>query len=117
MFWNANVLECECFGMRMVSAGCRRCRRCGRVLPGGQVPGMGELAGGSAREERIDVLEARMAELGVHDIQWYSDLRRFGTVPHAGFGLGFERLMLYLTGLSNVRDVIPVPRHPSWCKF
>jgi len=81
------------------------------------VPGMGELAGGSAREERIDVLEARMAELGVHDIQWYSDLRRFGTVPHAGFGLGFERLMLYLTGLSNVRDVIPVPRHPSWCKF
>ena len=70
MFWNANVLECECFGMRMVSAGCRRCRRCGRVLPGGQVPGMGELAGGSAREERIDVLEARMAELGVHDIQW-----------------------------------------------
>jgi len=81
------------------------------------VPGVGELVGGTAREERLDVLHERASELGVQDIEWYSDLRRYGSVPHAGFGLGFERLMLYLTGLSNVRDVIPIPRHPGWCQF
>ncbi len=76
------------------------------------VPGVGELIGGSQREERLDVLTARMDELGLSraDYEWYLDLRRFGTVPHAGFGLGFERLIMYLTGIPNIRDVIPFPR-------
>ncbi len=76
------------------------------------VPGMGELIGGSQREERIDVLDARMDECGIDKEQyaWYRDLRRYGSVPHAGFGMGFERLISYVTGLSNVRDVIPFPR-------
>ena len=76
------------------------------------VPGIGELIGGSQREERLDVLEARMDELGLRreDYDWYLDLRRFGTVPHAGFGLGFERMVMYLTGISNIRDVLPFPR-------
>ena len=76
------------------------------------VPGVGELIGGSQREERLDVLEARMAELGLgkEDYEWYLDLRRFGSVEHAGFGLGFERLIMYLTGIPNIRDVIPFPR-------
>ena len=76
------------------------------------VPGVGELIGGSQREERLDVLRARMAELGLgeDDYDQYLDLRRFGSVPHAGFGLGFERLIMYLTGIGNIRDVLPYPR-------
>ncbi len=76
------------------------------------VPGVGELIGGSQREERYEVLTARMAELGMatDDYQWYLDLRRFGSAPHAGFGLGFERLIMYLTGIPNIRDVLPFPR-------
>ena len=76
------------------------------------VPGIGELIGGSQREERIDVLENRMAECGLNkeDYKFYLDLRRYGGVKHAGFGLGFERMVMYLTGISNIRDVIPFPR-------
>ena len=76
------------------------------------VPGIGELIGGSQREERLDVLKARMKELDLkeEDYGFYLDLRRFGGVKHAGFGLGFERMIMYLTGISNIRDVIPFPR-------
>ncbi len=76
------------------------------------VPGIGELIGGSQREERLDVLTARMDELGLKraDYEWYLDLRRFGTVKHAGYGLGFERLIMYVTGIPNIRDVLPFPR-------
>ena len=76
------------------------------------VPGVGELIGGSQREERLDVLQARMAQMGLseEDYAWYLDLRRFGSVQHAGYGLGFERLIMYLTGIPNIRDVIPFPR-------
>ncbi len=76
------------------------------------VPGVGELIGGSQREERLDVLIARMEEMGLKrsDYEWYIDLRRYGTVPHAGFGLGFERLIMYLTGIPNIRDVLAFPR-------
>ena len=76
------------------------------------VPGIGEIIGGSQREERIDVLEKRMAELGLNpeDYWWYLDLRRYGSCRHAGFGLGFERMVMYLTGISNIRDVLPHPR-------
>ncbi len=76
------------------------------------VPGVGELVGGSQREERLDRLLAKMEQLGMHmeDYQQYLDLRRFGSVPHAGYGLGFERLIMYLTGIPNIRDVIPYPR-------
>ena len=76
---------------------------------------LGELMGGSVREERLDVLEKRMEEMDVpkDNMQWYLDLRRFGTVPHAGFGLGFERLVMYVTGMENIRDVIPFPRYPG----
>lgn len=76
------------------------------------VPGVGELVGGSQREERLDKLEARMKELGMDmaEYEWFLDLRRFGSVQHAGFGLGFERLIMYLTGIPNIRDVIPFPR-------
>lgn len=83
------------------------------------VPGIGELIGGSQREERLEVLTARMEELGQNpqDYWWYLDLRRFGSVPHAGFGLGFERLMMLLTGISNIRDVIPFPRTPGSLEF
>ena len=75
------------------------------------VPGIGELIGGSQREERLDVLEARMKELGLNtaDYDWYLDLRRYGSVKHAGYGLGFERLLMYVTGIPNIRDVIPSP--------
>jgi asparaginyl-tRNA synthetase len=78
-------------------------------------PGIGEIIGGSQREERLDVLDARMAEVGLNKEHygWYRDLRRYGTVPHAGFGLGFERTVAYVTGLSNVRDAIPFPRTPG----
>jgi len=76
------------------------------------VPGIGELIGGSQREERLDVLLARMDELGLKqtDYEWYLDLRRFGSVKHAGYGLGFERLIMYVTGIANIRDVLPFPR-------
>ena len=78
-------------------------------------PGIGEIVGGSQREERLDVLDARMVESGLDPAHygWYRDLRRYGTVPHAGFGLGFERTVAYVTGLGNVRDVIPFPRTPG----
>ncbi len=82
------------------------------------VPGVGEIVGGSQREERLDVLDARMAEQGVGDeLWWYRDLRRYGTVPHAGFGLGLERLVLYVTGMENIRDAIPFPRVPNNASF
>lgn len=82
-------------------------------------PRIGEIIGGSQREERHDVLVARMQELGLpkENYWWYLDLRRYGTVPHAGFGLGFERLLQYVTGMQNIRDVIPVPRFPGFSKF
>jgi asparaginyl-tRNA synthetase len=82
-------------------------------------PGIGEIIGGSQREERLDVLDARIAEMGLHaaDYGWYRDLRRYGTVPHAGFGLGFERAIQYATGIDNIRDVIPFPRAPRQADF
>ena len=78
-------------------------------------PGIGEIIGGSQREERLDVFDARLAEMNLdpEDYGWYRDLRRYGTVPHSGFGLGFERLVAYVTGMQNVRDVIPFPRTPG----
>ena len=81
------------------------------------VPGVGEIVGGSQREERLDVLDARMDDLQKEELWWYRDLRRYGTVPHAGFGLGFERLVLYLTGMENIRDAIPFPRVPNSAPF
>ena len=82
-------------------------------------PGIGEIIGGSQREERINVLDARLDELNLDksDYWWYRDLRKYGTVPHAGFGLGFERTLIYATGMSNVRDVIPFPRAPRSATF
>ncbi len=81
-------------------------------------PGIGEIIGGSQREERLDVLESRMRAQGVDDaLDWYRDLRRYGSVPHAGFGLGFERLINYVTGMENIRDVIPFPRTPGSAPF
>ncbi|MBV8265334.1 MAG: asparagine--tRNA ligase, partial [Planctomycetaceae bacterium] len=82
-------------------------------------PGIGEIIGGSQREERLDVLDARLDELHLSKEQygWYRDLRRFGTVPHAGFGLGFERTIIYATGMANIRDVIPFPRTPGNAEF
>ena len=94
------------------------------------VPGLGELIGGSVREERHALLETAMRAhglLGADDapssevvgdsMQWYLDLRRYGTVPHAGWGMGFDRLVQFATGTPNIRDVCPVPRFPSYCKF
>ncbi len=83
------------------------------------VPGIGELVGGSQREERLAVLEGTMKEhdLSMEDYWWYRDLRKFGSVPHAGFGLGFERLIMFVTGVSNIRDVIPYPRTPGSADF
>ena len=83
------------------------------------LPGVGEIIGGSQREDRLDVLLSRMAEchLNPDDYKWYLDLRRFGSVPHAGFGLGFERLVQFCTGLTNIRDVIPYPRTPGSAEF
>lgn len=82
-------------------------------------PGIGEIVGGSQREERLDKLEQRMAEMHIpaEEMYWYLDTRRFGTVPHAGFGLGFERMVLFVTGMTNIRDVIPFPRTPKNAEF
>jgi len=82
-------------------------------------PGIGEIVGGSQREERLDKLEQRMDEMGIpkDELWWYLDTRRFGACPHAGFGLGFERLVLFVTGMGNIRDVIPFPRYPKNAEF
>ena len=84
-----------------------------------EVPGAGELMGGSQREENYDKLLSRMKELGMHteELDWYLNLRRYGTTIHSGFGMGFERLLIYLTGVENIRDVIPFPRTPGNCEF
>ena len=83
------------------------------------VPGIGEIIGGSQREERLDILEGNLERLGMEKeaYYWYNDLRRYGTVPHAGFGLGFERLIMFVTGVQNIRDVLPFPRTPRNCEF
>lgn len=83
------------------------------------VPGVGEIIGGSQREERYDILKANMEEenLSLENYGWYLDLRKYGTVPHAGFGAGFERLLMYVTGMKNIRDVIPFARTPGSCEF
>jgi asparaginyl-tRNA synthetase len=83
------------------------------------VPGVGEIIGGSQREERLEVLESRMEELGLNkeDYWWYLNLRKFGGVEHSGFGLGFERMIMYLTGIGNIRDVQPFPRTPKNAEF
>jgi len=83
------------------------------------VPGIGEIVGGSQREERLELLRENMAahDLDEADYNWYVDLRRYGTVPHAGFGLGFERLLMFVTGVTNIRDVIPFPRTPGSAEF
>jgi asparaginyl-tRNA synthetase len=82
-------------------------------------PGIGEIVGGSQREERMDVLRKKCADFHIpeEEIWWYLDTRRFGSVPHAGFGLGFERMVMFVTGMSNIRDVIPFPRTPKNCEF
>jgi asparaginyl-tRNA synthetase len=83
------------------------------------VPGIGELVGGSQREERLDKLTSRMVQMNIstNELSWYLDTRRFGTVPHAGFGLGFERLVQFVTGMGNIRDVIAFPRFPRNAEF
>ncbi len=83
------------------------------------VPKVGEIIGGSQREERLDVLQQRMVEQGLNadDYWWYLDLRRYGTVPHAGFGLGLERTVQFMTGMANIRDAIPFPRTPGSAEF
>lgn len=83
------------------------------------VPKIGEIIGGSQREERLELLEKRLQELNMDkkDYWWYLELRRYGSVPHAGFGLGFERLVMMATGLENIRDVIPYPRYPGHSEF
>lgn len=83
------------------------------------VPGSGELIGGSQREERLEPLKKRMQAFGIdpEDMAWYLDLRRFGTTPHAGYGLGFDRMLMYVTGIENIRDVIPFPRTPNNCQL
>lgn len=83
------------------------------------VPRIGEVIGGSQREERLDVLDRRLDELELDkkDYWWYRDLRKYGTVPHSGFGLGFERLIMLCTGIENIRDVIPYPRYPGHAEF
>ena len=83
------------------------------------IPGIGEIVGGSQREERLEVLEERIKEMNIdaEELWWYLDLRRFGSVPHSGFGLGFERLVQFTTGMGNIRDVIPFPRTPQNAAF
>ena len=81
-------------------------------------PGIGEIIGGSQREERLEVLDARIPDEAMREsLWWYRDLRRYGTIPHAGFGLGFERLVQFVTGMGNIRDVIPFPRTPGKADF
>jgi asparaginyl-tRNA synthetase len=82
-------------------------------------PGIGEIIGGSQREDRLDILTQRMLQTGLNpeDMDWYLDLRRYGSVPHGGFGLGFERLINYITGLENIRDAIPFPRTPKHAPY
>ena len=82
-------------------------------------PGIGEIIGGSQREERLEVLKTRIKESGIDEdeIWWYLDLRKYGSVPHSGFGLGFERIVQFCTGMSNIRDVIPYPRSPKNASF
>ena len=84
-----------------------------------EVPGAGELMGGSQREENYDKMIARCKEMGVDTmpIDWYLNLRKFGSCVHSGFGMGFERLVMYLTGVENIRDVIPFPRTPNNCEY
>jgi len=83
------------------------------------VPGVGEIIGGSQREERLEVLKERMTESGLNkeDYWWYLDLRKYGGVKHAGYGLGFERIIMYITGMSNIRDVLLFPRTPKNAEF
>ena len=83
------------------------------------VPKIGEIIGGSQREERSDILKQRIAEMGLPEKNywWYLDLRRFGSVPHSGFGMGFERVIQFVTGMANIRDVIPFPRAPNLQNF
>jgi len=83
------------------------------------VPKIGEIIGGSQREERLDVLEDHIKEKNISSktLDWYLDLRRYGTTPHSGFGLGFDRTLMYITGMANIRDVCPIPRVPGWAKF
>ena len=83
------------------------------------VPRLGEIIGGSQREERYDNLVSRMKEahMDVERYWWYLDLRKYGTVPHSGFGLGFERFLMYVSGFTNIRDVTPFPRYPGYAKF
>lgn len=82
-------------------------------------PGIGEIVGGAQREERYDVLKSKMKTMGIseEELYWYLDLRKFGTCVHSGFGLGFERLVLFVTGMGNIRDVIPYPRTPGNAEF
>jgi asparaginyl-tRNA synthetase len=82
-------------------------------------PGIGEVIGGSQREDDHEKLATRVREMGIHekDLWWYLDTRKFGSAPHAGFGLGFERIILFVTGMSNIRDVIPFPRTPKNAEF
>jgi len=82
-------------------------------------PGIGEIVGGSQREERYDVLKQKMKAMDIseEELYWYLDLRKFGTCTHSGFGLGFERLVLFVTGMGNIRDVIPYPRTPGNAAF
>jgi asparaginyl-tRNA synthetase len=83
------------------------------------VPRLGEIIGGSQREERHDVLQGKIEAMGLplEEYWWYLELRKFGTVPHSGFGLGFERLLMYITGIQNIRDVSAFPRFPGFAKF
>ena len=83
------------------------------------VPNIGELVGGSQREDRLDLLQKRITACGLHpeDYAWYLELRKYGSIPHAGFGVGFERLVQFVTGMENIRDVIPFPRYPGHADF
>ena len=83
------------------------------------VPGVGEIIGGSQREDNLEILEAKMRDKDMHidDYQWYLDLRRYGSVVHSGFGLGFDRAVMYITGMKNIRDVIPFPRTVGQAEF
>ncbi len=106
---------------RDIKAFYMRCNDDGKTVAAMDVlaPGIGEIIGGAQREERLEQLDARMIEAGIapQSLNWYRDLRRYGTVPHAGFGLGFERLLNYVTGMDNIRDVIPFPRTPRNATF